>query len=569
MVGVRLPTEDKPRRAAERPAAPRAASPPATVLALQRSAGNAAVQRWLRPSGPRLMRVEIQCVDPQGKPIKLETEEKSLAELAAIALHKKNADNAKLQDELFKRTLRCTLDDVLALLRSFNLTKLLNSSSPLKDKGPLEKMLEELIQTLTRECKAEQDVVTRIGATAALALTQVWKEHTQRFPKLVTVAKEGTVKEREVRERQESELQQKREAERVEQLQAQMRLIARNMVEFLQIVLDHEFSEDGIQVQLQALDAIADEMIAMQHATTFKTDDVVKVVNALSAQVNQIVNILELTLDPLEPSPFDEPLYGEYDYEVEQRRRQVAKVLSRHLPILIAVLNADGKQTVRLRYRGSLTDALKNAGKSTELGGISMVRVMNLHEFDADAFLEVTDETWALWDRFSLLPKPLVGGKAGLRAVHSHLAFYMNPENQKKLAPERLKFALALRERIGHALEIEELIKLELAQIEGYKREKPKAQPSSSKGEKEGGKKAKEKLPGDFGFVIQPAATSTGQARTGKPYALGLLSGLGLRILELRSVIVAEKDKLVVKLPEPVETIDPRGPGSRPRAYTV
>src|SRR3954469_16905061 len=127
MVRLRRTAEGGPRIGAAAVRS-RAAAPSDPVLALQRSVGNAAVQRWLRPSAPRLMRIEIECADATGKSIKLETDEKSVSDLAALALHKKNAGNIALQDALFKRTLACTTDDILALLRSFNLAKLLHAA---------------------------------------------------------------------------------------------------------------------------------------------------------------------------------------------------------------------------------------------------------------------------------------------------------------------------------------------------------------------------------------------------------------------------------------------------------
>jgi hypothetical protein len=75
---------------------------------------------------------------------------------------------------------------------------------------------------------------------------------------------------------------------------------------------------------------------------------------------------------------------------------------------------------------------------------------------------------------------------------------------------------------------------------------------------------------GDFGFVLQPAYTTTEQSRRGKPYPLGQLHDLGLRLLELQANFELAAGQLTVRLDEPQRTIDPiPRPAGRQRAYTV
>jgi hypothetical protein len=91
---------------------------------------------------------------------------------------------------------------------------------------------------------------------------------------------------------------------------------------------------------------------------------------------------------------------AEFEMEQRRRRRAAEKVLRRHFPTMVSCLKqADPKCIVNKRYRGSLTDGLKNEEKSVALadGKPVLVRVINLHSFDIDAFLEIDAATWDRW----------------------------------------------------------------------------------------------------------------------------------------------------------------------------
>jgi hypothetical protein len=214
---------------------------------------------------------------------------------------------------------------------------------------------------------------------------------------------------------------------------------------------------------------------------------------------------------------------------LETRRKVNAALLS----LAQAVLALDPSLDCRLCYRGSLTDATRNATKSISLqhlvdavlsapGATSFnftqtvteatrrslsARVINLNSFDVDAFVEVPNGVWDEWVQNKFVPA--LGAqkkKISLTDMVNHMLFFKKTPEQFAMLNIPLNRAQAGMALGGKLEELEREMRRaqsKLSSIAGYKR--------NGDGEI------------DFSLIIQPARTTHAQVQRGKPYPVGQL----------------------------------------------
>ncbi|HLL53300.1 MAG TPA: hypothetical protein VK447_07135, partial [Myxococcaceae bacterium] len=122
----------------------------------------------------------------------------------------------------------------------------------------------------------------------------------------------------------------------------------------------------------------------------------------------------------------------EYEVQVNQLRLGVWMALRTIVPSL-SLLNRFGP--CRLCYRGSLTDAVRNAKKSGETSTGKVAQLLDLSAFDVDAFIEVPDALWEYWCGKKFVPALNVArGKCSLTDIRNHLAYFLKspPEGEEE-----------------------------------------------------------------------------------------------------------------------------------------
>jgi hypothetical protein len=237
-----------------------------------------------------------------------------------------------------------------------------------------------------------------------------------------------------------------------------------------------------------------------------------------------------------------------------------------------------------LKYRGSLTDTARNSAKSSSLAQFSealqacrvplvlncmntlsqeitqqcSAGVINLKNFDVDAFIEVPDVLWGRWVELKLIPGLGISkGKVSLSDVLIYLQFYkktLQELDALKISQERGLAALNLIKRIELVLAAVTQAQARLSHIEGYKRDV------------KGGI--------DFSLIIQPASSSADQRQRGKPYPLNQLSG-PLGIYRAREILLPQarlaNKNIAALLPDAPVTVHyhPAGPPRRGRANSL
>lgn len=256
-------------------------------------------------------------------------------------------------------------------------------------------------------------------------------------------------------------------------------------------------------------------------------------VNHLAAEAKAIVSAVE-DEDEFFPKELEQTLPKEDQQQVALLRGLVQKALG---PCAAGVAKLIPGAVIR--YRGSLTDAIKNFTKSvsftkfTELDLGKKAIPINLGAFDVDAYVEIPDSQWKDWEKKGLLPDRKdspIKGKVVLEVWKSHL--------QKVNTSE----ATSLSETVDQLQELEEECRNQLAKVPGYKLNQQTSRP-------------------DFDLVAQPEAKTKKEKEYGKPYPLGEVSKGGSPYQELvaRMEMLREDGVqcLAVWLPEKHIEIEP------------
>jgi hypothetical protein len=185
-----------------------------------------------------------------------------------------------------------------------------------------------------------------------------------------------------------------------------------------------------------------------------------------------------------------------FDEVVVPKQTAVANVVGPHVAAIEAQLPG-----CAVKFRGSLARGLKSFRKPDP--GTGGVQRFDPTHFDADAFIEVDDDTWAELETIgaSDATKLTVAGALALAEAAEH----------RELAASFTRIAA-----------IEKQIQRGLVRVAGY----------STKPDPDGPPRSRI---GDFYLLVQSATKSSEQVEAGNPYRTGMLAAAGMPELEAAS----------------------------------
>jgi hypothetical protein len=247
-----------------------------------------------------------------------------------------------------------------------------------------------------------------------------------------------------------------------------------------------------------------------------------KTMQKIRAQAMKIVTIVnESETGEKIPTSFEESLDPKYREQIVLIRQQIQSILE---PISASIEKIVPGAV--LRYRGSLTDGIKNFTKSKPLNVIDsltgdVIKIteidfgkkaipVNLEAFDLDAFIEIPMDLWTEWEQAGLMldrKESPIKGKLLLEQWLGHL---------NKLTETNSKAGPAI-DIVVQLLQLEKIAQIELLKVKGYK--------TKETGNKE--------TVADFEMVLQSPNKTRKEKEYGKPYPLGELSRGGSAYEEL------------------------------------
>ena len=509
------------------------------------------IRRSDAPSGPRLSsspevirRVKTKVL-PAGQRIKgseeKEIETDDLALLDLILLLKANPVNDVLRREVERRAAKPTEFEIMTLF-----------ASPLAPIQMTFKVLPQLVDAALGWFKQLDDqtaegllhLLTPVGA---LKFATVCPGVAPKDLKQLAGAAAKVQKSRkEIIQEGESTERLAREQQRLTQF---LLMFSGLLMQFV-VNLPEECASWQLVKALSRLDTLFRKCTTMAEAC--------EMASGIVFTVKQLVEAFEIEEEPDLMRRQGGDVVAHFMSKQRERQRVAEKVLRRHFPQMIGCLNyADPQCVVYQRYRGSLTDGLKNEEKSVSLGmgRPKLVRVINLNSFDIDAFLEIDSATWKRWEAAGLFPlgQAIKDGKIGLRALSKSLRY--QKDNAK--TEETRALAERLYKAVQELLTLELQIQDELAEISGYKRTDA------------------DRSKGDFGFLLQSSTTTESQTKRGKRYPADQLAATNLRLtdllhIEVRRVAVGE-DAIEIGLGERQRTIGDNfeSKKTRARSHTI
>jgi Domain of unknown function (DUF4157) len=583
------------------------AAEPLPINAAQREPGAMGVTQRVQITAKR---------KPDGKEEAIDTDKETLSSLLQLLALHGDGDNCDLAEKLHSACLERLRDQPKEAEAAFK--TLLG-----KPGKPLLKLFSELEKSFQ-----PQEFIEKFGAMMALRVAK--GTNNDSLLSLAVKAMKLAQEEQDQRKLVVEKEIQDQTARQLNTLVLGMQTLTLQLIEDLQA---REGESKGV------VEAVAQLKGLLQELLESKTiDDALRIANNLVIKAKECVawcgHEENIGQSSLHREGFVER--QEFFDEVAQRRMLAENVLRAILPDAQACLfqlNRELRQQVQvkkwcetskvvlpipwlyLRYRGSLTDGLKNESKSAALALPSLskgkeekqdstadkrsaqptVRLLNLAQFDVDAFLEIDDKAWQFWEKNKLLLSIDAKKGIGLRALVSKLK-YLNPDakngnsrhpkkdevdkqkqeqqegesmtmpneqKQEQQEGESKTMPIAVMKQYGRLLHvaleklllIEERVQEALNEIDGYKKVlNPKTKKQTA----------------DFGFLLQSGSKTTKQATTGKWYPLRHLQGLHVRLDQLKELRHEEGQVLAV-LPEPTRTIDatPQTPGSRRRSHSA
>jgi hypothetical protein len=181
---------------------------------------------------------------------------------------------------------------------------------------------------------------------------------------------------------------------------------------------------------------------------------------------------------------------------VAPKQAAVAKVIGPHVESIQAELPGSV-----VKFRGSLARGLKSFRKPDPTTG--GVQRFDPTSFDADAFIEVDDDDWEVFESWGVkLRDKLTLARALTLATQEGDADYAG--------------------KLTRLIAIESKIQRQLKGVPGYS------------GKLRGGGRSREWV-GDFYLLLQPAGKSAAQISEGNPYPEGMLTASGMPAIEART----------------------------------
>jgi hypothetical protein len=320
--------------------------------------------------------------------------------------------------------------------------------------------------------------------------------------------------------------------EKSKQMSAEKEEVAKGSIrkfalQFLQIA---SLFADEIPIEFVALREARDEFVARldsaeddftaaltQQSSTDADAAIRLAIRRVQEQADLIVRFVNnFTPSTRVPTSFEETLPKGYVGQIEDVRARLDELLA---PAVSRVQHLIPGSSIK--YRGSLTDAIKNFTKSTPPEQQKPATTayadfekravpVNLRAFDVDAFIEVPDPIWETWQQAGLIPDKKdmpIKGKMILDKWIPILETASVKGAHKEAATKTLQQVLALKD-------IEAELQKALSTVAGYKT-----------AEKTG--------VAEFELVLQPGKKSKKEVEYGKPYPLGELSQSGSAYEEL------------------------------------
>jgi hypothetical protein len=266
------------------------------------------------------------------------------------------------------------------------------------------------------------------------------------------------------------------------------------------------------------LDRAEDEFTAaLSQKPSAEADKLVRdAIKEVQTQADLIVRFVNnFTPSRRVPTSFEETLHPEYVGQIEDVRAVLDKLLAPAVSRVQSLIPG-----AAIKYRGSLTDAIKNFTKSTPVERQKPATAayadfekravpVNLKAFDVDAFIEVPDATWEGWESAGLIPAKKdmpIKGKM-LLDKWIPLLSAASEKDTGVAAKAALAQVLALKE-------VETELQKALSKVAGYKT-------------------TGETHEAEFELVVQPGKKTRKEVTYGKPYPLGELSQSGSAYEEL------------------------------------